>query len=76
MGLFVADRLNKTRLEPLIRALTPLAVSAAFAVGLVLAARPALPTSGLNLRDAAHQTVQLVRDARDAARALRSAVSG
>jgi VanZ like family len=79
LALFVYSRLRTRHLEPYLRALSPAIVAAAFVVGIGLAARPTLPT-GLSVRSAAHATVQLVRDARDAshavARRFRTTVAG
>jgi VanZ family protein len=70
LALYLVDRVRATRLQPYLRALTPLAVSAAFMVGVGLAARPILSSElhGLGLRSAAHNAVQLARDTRALAR--------
>ena len=73
LAIYVVTRLRTSRIRPLVRAMAPLAVSAAFVLGVGLAARPLLPaplhTTGL--RSVANNAIQLVRDTRNAARQLR-----
>src|SRR5919201_1312216 len=73
LAIYVISRLRATRVRPAIRALAPLAVSAAFVLGVGLAARPVLPAPlhSTSLRSVATNAVQLVRDTRKAARQLR-----
>jgi hypothetical protein len=78
LTIYVLNRLRATRLEPLVRALGPLAVSAAFVVAIGLAAGPALPQTleSVGLRGFAHGAVQLMRETRNVARQFRLTVSG
>jgi hypothetical protein len=78
LAIYVITRLRATRVRPVVRALAPLAVSAAFVVGIGLAARPLLPVPlhTTSLRSVATSAVQLVRDTRHAARQLRTSASG
>ena len=78
LAISVVTRLRATRIRPVIRGLAPLAVSAAFILGIGLAARPLLPAPlhSTSLRSVATSAVQLVRDTRNAARQLRSTAAG
>lgn len=78
LAIAVVARLRATRLRPMMRALAPLALSAAFVLGIGLAARPLLhaPLHGTGLRSVASNAVQLVRDTRNAARQLRTSALG
>jgi len=78
VAVYVFARLYFTRWQALMRALAPLAVSAAFVIGVGLAIRPALPPSvhSATLRTVANHAIQLVRDTRNAARQFRSTIAG
>jgi hypothetical protein len=82
LGLYIVDRIRTSRLRPYFTALTPLLVSAAFLVGVGLAARPLLSAQvqGLGVRAAASSAIQVVRETRAATRVLahqvRVSVSG
>jgi VanZ family protein len=78
LALYLTERVRATRLEPYLRAITPLVVSAAFFVGVGLAVRPALSSElrGLGVRAVGHAALQFARDTRDVARQLRATVTG
>ena len=73
LAIYVVTRLRASRIRPLVRSMAPLAVSAAFVLGVGLAARPLLPAPlhTTSLRSVATNAIQLVRDTRNAARQLR-----
>lgn len=79
LALYLNNTLrNLPRLQGTIRAAAPLAVAAAFTIGVTLAIRPSLPPGlhSASVRAAAHNALQFVRDTRDAARQLRSSGAG
>jgi VanZ family protein len=78
LALYVIARLRATSWNACVRSLAPVAVAAAFVLGIGLAARPGLPSElrTTSFRTAAHSAIQLVRDTRDAARQFRSSVMG
>ena len=72
LALYVGRLLqsSRPRIHATVRAAAPLAVAAAFTLGVALAVRPSLPPGlhAATVRAAAHNALQLVRDTRDAAR--------
>jgi VanZ family protein len=78
LALYVFARLQATRWQSFARTLAPLAVTAAFVIGVGLAMRPALPPTlhSTALRTAANHAIQLVRDTRNAARQFRATIAG
>ena len=80
LALYVATRVRAARWRTRLRALAPVAVGVVFVLSVGLAIRPSLSRpdalSGALLRDAAHGALDVARSTRDAARQIRSTVSG
>ena len=76
LAVFVWSCLRASRLHVRLRPLAPVAISAMFLVGVVLAVRPSVSRTELEWHTAAHAAIDVARSTRDVARQIRSTVLG